>query len=154
MLYFSKQEDYAIVLVTKLAQNYSKRLVPLSEIAKEYKISPLFLRNLANSLSINGIIRAKEGKSGGYFLVKNPKNLKLIEVLSVFEKRPLLDCCSLSGKKDKTKCEKEKICEVSKVWKKMNTEFLEKISNLTFANFITKSKVKSQKVKLQVKIQK
>ena len=148
MIYFSKQEDYAIVLLTKLAQNYNKRLTPLSEIAKEYNISPLFLRNLAYLLTKNEIIKAKEGKNGGYFLPKNPKELKVAEVLSIFEKRPMLDCCSLPGKKKKQNCIREKVCEVSRVWKKMNAEFVEKVSGLTFESFIKvdqRSKIKDQK---------
>ncbi|MDO8657322.1 MAG: Rrf2 family transcriptional regulator [Candidatus Levybacteria bacterium] len=136
MIHFSKQEDYAVVLLTKLAQNYNKRLIPLSEIANEYKISPLFLRNLAFELRKNGIIGAKEGKSGGYFLGKDPKDLKVGEVLSIFEKRPMLDCCSFSNSKKKSKCEKEKICNVSMIWKRMNKEFLDKVSSLTFHDFI------------------
>ncbi|OGH42639.1 MAG: hypothetical protein A3H79_03070 [Candidatus Levybacteria bacterium RIFCSPLOWO2_02_FULL_36_8b] len=136
MLYFSKQEDYAIVLVTRLAKNYNKKLISLSEIAKEYNISPLFLRNIANLLGRNGVIKAKEGKNGGYFLDKNPKELKVGEVLGIFEKRPMLDCCSLAHVKKKTKCSREKVCEVSKVWKKMNAEFMEKISSVTFYDFI------------------
>lgn len=136
MIHFSKQEDYAIVLLTKLAQNYNKRLIPLSEIANEYKISPLFLRNLAYVLTKNKIIKAKEGKNGGYFLGKDPKDLKVGEVLSIFEKRPMLDCCVLSNSKKKKSCSKEKICNVSIIWKKMNKEFLNKISNLTFNDFI------------------
>lgn len=137
MLYFSKQEDYAIVLLSELAKNYKKELIPLSEVAKTYNISPLFLRNLAFLLRKNGIVNAKEGKKGGYYLEKDPKELKVGEVLSIFEKKPMLDCCSLSKKK--AKCEKEKVCAVSKIWKKMNREFVEKVSNLTFSDFINNS---------------
>ncbi len=136
MLYFSKQEDYAIVLLTKLAKNYNGKRVSLTEIAREYNISLLFLRNLAQELRRSGIIKAKEGKNGGYFLDKDPKELKVGEVLGIFEKRPMLDCCSLSYVKKKTKCSREKVCEVSKIWKKMNKEFLEKVSSLTFYDFI------------------
>lgn len=151
MLYFSKQEDYAIVLVTKLAKNYNKSLISLSEISKEYKISSLFLRNIANLLVRNGIIKAKEGKNGGYFLERDPKKLKVGKVLSAFEKRPMLECCSLSNKLKKTTCEKEKVCEVSRVWKKMNAEFLDKISKLTFYDFISKDQISKIKHQRQIK---
>lgn len=133
MIRFSKKEDYAVILVNKLAVNYQKRLIPLSEISKEYKISVLFLRNLANELRKKGVIKAKEGKNGGYFLPKNPKNLKVGEVLKVFSQKPLLECCS---KSKIFNCPKEKICHTKHIWRKINKDFLQKISNLTFDEFI------------------
>lgn len=131
MLHLSKKEDYAIVLLSELAKNYKERTIPLSEIAREYRISPLFLRNLAFQLRKAGIIAAKEGKNGGYFLKKDPKELRVSEILQTFNNKPLLECCSESSK-----CSKEKVCKVSSVWKKVNVEFLQKISNLTFSEFM------------------
>ncbi|MDP3987826.1 MAG: Rrf2 family transcriptional regulator [Candidatus Levybacteria bacterium] len=136
MLHFSKQEDYAIILLNVLTQNYNKKLTPLSLVSKEYGISSLFLRNLASSLSKAGIIKAKEGKNGGYFLTRHPKELKVGEVLGVFSKKPILECCSfLKNKNLEKKCPKEKICKVSSSWKKINVEFLGKVYNLTLYDF-------------------
>ncbi len=141
MLHFSKQEDYAIVLLNKLSQNYNKKLTPLSSVSKEYGISSLFLRNLAFRLNKKGIIKAKEGKNGGYFLNKNPKELKMGEILSVFSNKPILECCfNPSFKKivnKKKNCPKEKICKVSSSWKKINSEFLNKVYNLSLYEFFS-----------------
>lgn len=141
MLHLSKQEDYAIILINKLAQS-NKLVIPLSEIAKEYNISILFLRNIASELRKKGIISAIEGKNGGYFLNKDLKELKVGEVLSVFSKKPILQCCSLEQinvKKSLKKCPKEKICKVTSIWKKINSEFLEKIYTLSFYDFFDHS---------------
>src|SRR6266700_3079358 len=94
MIRFSRREDYAIILVNKLAREYNKRLVPLSEIATEYEISLFFLRNLANTLRIAGLIQATEGKTGGYFLKKAPEKIKMREILSIFSNEQTLTCCS------------------------------------------------------------
>lgn len=134
MLRFSKKEDYAVILINKLAKEYEKRLVPLSEVAREYKISLLFLRNLALELRSAGIIKATEGKKGGYFLQRDPKQLKIGEVLSLFSKKPMLECC-LAGK-GKSTCPKEEFCDPGFVWRRMNREFLDKIYNLTILEFI------------------
>ncbi|RJQ36094.1 Rrf2 family transcriptional regulator [Candidatus Microgenomates bacterium] len=137
MIRFSKKEDYAVILINKLVQNYSKRLIPLSEIAKEYKISVLFLRNLAGQLKKSGIIEAVEGKNGGYYLAKEPKDFKVGEVLSVFSKKPMLDCCPLESLKiKKIKCAKEDYCIPGFVWRKLNKSFLEKIYNLSLDEFV------------------
>lgn len=134
MIHFSKKEDYAVILVNELALNYKKRLIPLSEVAREYKISVLFLRNLVNILRKTGIVGAIEGKKGGYFLQKNPKTFKIGEILNAFSKKPMLECCPKL--KQFNLCPKEKICSTKHIWRKINREFLEKISNLTFDQFM------------------
>ena len=66
MIRFSRREDYAVILVTALAQRFNKKPVPLSRIARQYRISLLFLRNLANELrkeniiSVNGCMYGKD----------------------------------------------------------------------------------------------
>lgn len=135
MLRFSKREDYAMIILSELAKNYRKRLVPLSEIAKKHTISILFLRNLANELRIAGIITAIEGKNGGYALKNDPYILKVGKILSVFSKKPLLECCPI-GEKHKGVCKKAPSCEPGFTWRKLNKEFLEKIYNLSLLEFI------------------
>lgn len=135
MIHFSRKEDYAVVLVNKLVREYQKRVVPLSEIAKEYSISLLFLRNLANELKNAGIIAAKEGKKGGYFLNNDPHFIRIGEVLQIFSKKPLLECCP-TGEKHKGTCDKASFCSAGFIWRKINKEFLDKIYNLSLIDFI------------------
>ena len=136
MIKFSRREDYAVILITKLAQNYNKGVVSLTEIAKEYKISLLFLRNLANDLRRGGVIKALEGKKGGYFLTKDPQKLLMGEVLSVFSKEPMLECCP-SGLQHKGVCPKVSFCKPGYIWRKINKNFLQTISNLTVKEFMS-----------------
>lgn len=135
MIRFSRSEDYAVILVHTLAKSYKKRIVPLSEIAKQYKISILFLRNLANTLVHAGVIKAVEGKNGGYFLQKNPKQLKVGEVITAFSHKQMLLCCP-TGQMHAGKCPKESFCETKTIWRKLNEEFLSKISNLSLEEFM------------------
>lgn len=146
MIRFSRREDYAVILVTTLAQSYDKRLVSLSEVAKSYNISLLFLRNIANDLRNNSIVRAVEGKKGGYKLSKDPKTLTIGEVLKAFSTESLLACCSTfsdtnSSIGDVTKhvqgrCPQEGFCRAGYIWRKMNREFLERISSLSVHDFM------------------
>ncbi len=137
MIRFSRREDYAVILVTKLAEAFDKRIVPLSDIAKEYHLSLLFLRNVANDLRTKGIISAVEGKSGGYALKKNPKLLKMGEVLKAFTTEPLLACCSaFSVISVKDRCPQEGFCRTGYIWRKLNREFLEKVLSLSVQDFM------------------
>ncbi len=137
MIRFSRREDYAVILVTKLAEAFNKGVVPLSGIAKEYHLSLLFLRNVANDLRTKGIISAVEGKSGGYTLKKNPKLLKMGEVLKAFTTEPLLACCSTFSAIDAIdRCPQEGFCRTGYIWRKLNREFLEKVSSLSVQEFM------------------
>ncbi|MBI2431172.1 MAG: Rrf2 family transcriptional regulator [Candidatus Levybacteria bacterium] len=137
MIRFSRREDYAVILVTTLAIEYNKRLVSLSEIAKSYKISLLFLRNVANDLRNKSIVQAVEGKRGGYELAKDPKNLKMGEILKAFSTEPLLECCStFSAASAKDRCPQEGFCRAGYIWRKLNREFLEKVSSLSVHDFM------------------
>ncbi|QQG41022.1 MAG: Rrf2 family transcriptional regulator [Candidatus Levyibacteriota bacterium] len=134
MVRFSRREDYAVILVTTLAEHYSRGLISLSEVAKSYKLSLLFLRNVANDLRNKSIVKAVEGKKGGYKLSKNPKDLKMGEVLKAFSTEALLSCCSAFSVKGK--CPQEGFCRTGYIWRKLNREFLERISSLSVLDFM------------------
>ena len=137
MIRFSRREDYAIVIIGTLAEAFKKRLVPLSEIAKEYKISSLFLRNLANELREAGIIKAVEGKNGGYYLTRDPHEIKMGEILSIFSKKQHLICCPANINSNfKRICPKEKYCVAGNVWRGLNKEFMDKVYSLSLKAFL------------------
>lgn len=148
MIRFSRREDYAVILITKLAEAFEKRLIPLSGIAKEYRLSLLFLRNVANDLRTKGLISAVEGKNGGYSLSKNPTQLKMGEVLKAFSNEPLLACCSsfqdnsvnqsnhVAMKHASERCAQEGFCRTGYIWRKLNREFLERVSSLSVQEFM------------------
>lgn len=129
MLNFSKREDYAFLLISSLAERYNKGLVSLATIALKYQISANFLRQIANPLRRKGLIGAKEGKKGGYFLKKSPKELRLREIFNAFSKKPFPSCYSSA-------CPRQYFCEPGFAWRKLNKKLLGKIYNLSFENFI------------------
>jgi len=145
MIRFSRSEDYAIVIVGSLAKDYQKRLVPLSDIAKEYDISTLFLRNLANELREAGVIKATEGKGGGYYLTKKPNEIKMGEILAIFSNKQHLVCCPTDTPGSQRVCPKEKYCVAGNVWRQLNKEFLDKIYNLTLDAFLSYKSQDNQK---------
>lgn len=143
MIRFSRREDYAIVIVGALTEAYKRRLIPLSEIAKEYKISSLFLRNLAYELRDAGVIKAVEGRSGGYYLAKDPHEIRMGEILSIFSKKQHLICCPANIDSNlKRICPKEKYCVAGNVWRELNKEFMDKIYSLSLKAFIEYKPIK------------
>ena len=133
MIKLSRSEDYALVLVHALSKSYEKTIMPLSQIAKEYHLSLLFLRNVANALKHAGVIQAVEGKKGGYSLAKHPDDIHMGEVLQLFTEEAALSCCGLG--KINGVCHKTGNCAPSMMLRKINKEFIEKISKLSLTEF-------------------
>ncbi len=133
MIKFSRTEEYALILISVLAHNYEKKLTPLSEVSGTYNIPLLFLRNIANTLMHGDIIKAVEGKKGGYTLAKDPTILTIGDVLQLFSKKVQATCCEI-GKID-GKCVKGIVCQPRLTWWKINQEFIEKVSKLSLIDF-------------------
>jgi Rrf2 family protein len=129
MYVFTKEEDYAFVLISELARNYQKKLVFLSQLAESQKISLFFLRKIASKLKDHKIVGAVEGIKGGYYLSNNPNKFKVGDILKCFSSKAFFKCCL-------TKCQREKTCPTSSSWKKISREFLDKIYNLNLTEFI------------------
>jgi Rrf2 family protein len=97
MLTFSKREEYGIAVVTRLAKGFGQKPLSLSIIAREEGITLPFLRQIALDLRQAGLLRASEGKNGGYQLAKNPKEISLADVIEAVVRRKLLYCCNPRG---------------------------------------------------------
>lgn len=131
MLNFSKREEYGIVFVTKLAQNFDGSPIPLSLISRETKIPLPFLRQIALDLRHAGVISAVEGKNGGYQLAKEPGQISLADVIEAVVKRKLLSCCN-PRKKTLYACK----CSGDVLWRKLNRYYLRNLYRITLDKII------------------
>jgi Rrf2 family protein len=92
----SKRSQYALKALGYLTEKYREGPVLISEIARKKKIPLKFLENILLELKNMGILESKKGKGGGYFLKRNPKNVRVAEVIrKVNGPIALLPCVSL-----------------------------------------------------------
>ncbi len=80
-----RQEDVALLFLCELAENYGKRIVPLSQVAVTHRISILFLKKIARALRRAGLVISKEGMSGGYQLATHPDNISVWDAIKALE---------------------------------------------------------------------
>ncbi len=126
----TKRQDYAILLMTKLCLEWQKRLVPLSEIARIYHLSPLFLKQLAIDLKSGGLIKSKEGTGGGYSLSRHPRTINLADILIGLSGQQIL---SPSCLKKNSHCALISACPPKRVWQKINTEMTKSLQKISLA---------------------
>ena len=92
----SKRSQYALKALGYLTEKYREGPVLISEIAKKKKIPLKFLENILLELKKMEILDSKKGKGGGYFLKKDPKNIRVADIIRrVNGPIAMLPCVSL-----------------------------------------------------------
>ena len=77
-----KKTKYAIKALVALAKVYkSKTLLSISSISTTEKIPRKFLEKILLELKSQGFLGSKMGINGGYFLIKNPKDIMLSTII-------------------------------------------------------------------------
>ena len=116
----SKKTRYAMLALTKLAKEYGNGAILISEIAKSENLPQRFLENILQELKKLGIVGSRLGKSGGYYLIQDPKEVKLVTVIRHFEGTiAMLYCISEKAYQSCEFCKDEETCQIRKVFKKI-----------------------------------
>lgn len=121
----SKKTQYGLRAMVYLAKVFKKdKAFPLREIVKKEGISFDFLEKIISKLAKQGLIKAKKGIQGGYFLAKEPKKIKVGEIIKALEGTMApVECLD---RKVKLFCPLKKKCLTRGFWRK-----LEKSLNFT-----------------------
>jgi len=116
----SKKTRYAMVALIYLAKENSERAVMSTEIAKSEKIPQRFLENILLELKKLGALGSKSGKTGGYFLIKKPEDIRLSDIVRHFEGAiALLYCVSEKQYQPCEFCKDEDTCKIRGVFKEI-----------------------------------
>lgn len=124
----TRAEDYGLIFLAELAKRPGE-FVSVAQIAERFHISPLFLNKIILQLRRDGILRSKEGKSGGYQLGVHPEKITMKRILETLSGNIFLNAC-------KTQCDKGHLCGYKKTWEKINKKFLAELENITLKEFI------------------
>lgn len=93
----SKKTQYAFHALIYLAEHVETGPVLISEIAEKKNISIKFLENILLELKNAGLLGSKKGKGGGYYLLKDPKDVMLARIIRLLDGPiALLPCVSLN----------------------------------------------------------
>jgi len=120
MKMLSKKTRYAMVALSYLAKENSNRAVMSTEIAKNEKIPQRFLENILLELKKLGMLGSKSGKTGGYYLIKKPEDVRLSDIVRHFEGAiALLYCVSEKQYQPCEFCKDEATCKIRGVFKEI-----------------------------------
>lgn len=133
----SKKTRYAIVALTRLAREYGEGAILISELARSENLPRRFLENILLDLKKMGILGSKLGKSGGYFLLRHPREVNLAEIVRQFDGPiALLPCVSEKAYQPCEFCKDEINCTIRKVFKEIRDNTFEKLEHATLQELI------------------
>ena len=84
---------YAVMAMADLASNQELKPVSLNDISLRQNISLSYLEQLFSKLKNQKLVKSVRGPSGGYVLEKNPKEIKISNIIfAVDEQVKTLNC--------------------------------------------------------------
>ena len=133
----SKKTRYAMLAVTNLAARYGEGPVPIKDIAEKENIPQRFLEAILLELKKLGFLGSKLGKSGGYYLLKSPAEITLLDIVRHFEGTiAMMSCVSEKAYQSCEFCKDESSCKIRIVFKEIRDNTYAILQNASFDKII------------------
>lgn len=128
----TRATEYAIRAILYLAKQPQGEIVLKKDICQTQDITPAFLTKILQPLIKLGIVGSQRGVGGGFYLIKDPAEVTLLDVVKA-EEGPLYlnQCLSREGA-----CERDVFCPVHGAWREVRNEFLKILERYSFAYLI------------------
>lgn len=127
---FRKKTDYGLTMVSILSAAGKNGLVSVRAM-QERGLPRSFLVKIARDLIRAGIVGAKEGRNGGYYLVKEASQVSLLDVVRSLEGEVHTTDCTVHG----IKCPMAERCPHRKVMVKLTAELAAVLEKYKLSDF-------------------
>jgi Rrf2 family protein len=126
----STRSRYGTRLLVDLARNNKQAPIQIGEISKRQEISVKYLEQLIRPLKKAGLVTSVRGARGGHMLAKRPENIKLGDIVRLFETHTdLVDCV---GRPDA--CPMSDDCRVRLAWQEATEVLYQQLDSVTIAD--------------------
>jgi Rrf2 family protein len=133
----SKKCKYAIKALISLSENYQKGNLFTAAIAKEQNIPKKFLEQILLDLKHAGFVGSSQGYKGGYYLIKEPKEINLAEVYRVFDGAiALVPCVSVNYYEKCDDCTDELTCTLKREFGIIKEQTRQIMKGINFETFL------------------
>ena len=133
MNFISRDTDYAIralVYMAKMAKN--NNIFTVDEIVREEYLPERFLRRILQKVAKKGLLCSHKGKEGGFSLSKAPKDIRLTDIIKVFQGDVDLTNCFLRGEI----CPNTRTCALRKKLKEIGRGLDRELRGITIASLV------------------
>jgi len=107
------------------------------DLAEKAEIPPNYLAKILLSLKNAGMLGTARGSRGGYWLVREPNSIHLIEIVQLFDQTASPQPCIL-GQKDQ--CSEDLPCSAHTRWQEIRKAYTEFLEATTIADLAAETK--------------
>lgn len=133
----SKKTKYGMKALVFIARQPENLPTTISKIAESEKISHKYLESILLTLRKSGILASKKGKGGGYYLLKKPKEIRMVDIMRLLEGPiAMVPCVSLNYYEKCEDCVDENTCVVHRLMIDVRDASLNVFNNKTLNDFI------------------
>lgn len=135
----SHKAKYALKALLYLAQQEEGFIAKTMDIAEGANIPKKFLEQILLELKRGHFVSSKQGKLGGYYLLKSKNEITLADIHRLFDGAiALLPCASLNFYEPCTDCTTESECTLRHGLLTIRDETLKVMKNITIGSLIKK----------------
>lgn len=133
----SQKAKYALKALLYLAQQEDTHVSRTLEIADAASIPKKFLEQILLDLKRGHFVGSKQGKLGGYYLLKSKNEITLADIHRLFDGAiALLPCASLNFYEPCSDCKTESECSLRHGLMLIRDETLKAMQGITIASLI------------------
>lgn len=113
------------------------------DLAKQTQIPANYLSKIMWTLGGAGLIEATRGSGGGYRLGRPPRDIRLSEIVGLFERHRMGRCCLLDFHKE---CTDDDACSAHQAWREVGNRMNLFLETTTLADIATQQKVRLNRI--------
>ena len=128
----TKKSSYGLIAALELAHNSEAKPQSATSIAEQYSLPVPFIEKILHELRHAGIVSSKQGRSGGYYLARLPKDISVRDVLEALgESLDLVGCLGSTSH-----CKLTAFCPTQGAWRHIDTRFKDLLDSLSLQSLM------------------
>ncbi len=140
----SKKSDYALRVLFSLVENYGRGPLSIRELAQRNAVPKSFLEHILLDLKAMGWVESTPGKYGGYILAKRPEEIRMGQVVRLFDN--LLAPIGCVSAHQYEECSQEPTCRFRRVFLQIRNDTTRMMDQATLASVYAGQPVQLQEV--------
>lgn len=133
MLKLGRMTDYAVVTLSRLAQEPPGTVMTAPRLAVATGLPEPTVAKLLKGLTHHGLVSAQRGAAGGYSLARPPGSITMAEVVTALEGPIALTAC-VDGSEDD--CLIQGTCPIRGCWEPVNVALRQALAAVTLAELM------------------
>ncbi|MBI2762458.1 MAG: Rrf2 family transcriptional regulator [Chloroflexi bacterium] len=133
---FSTKGEYGVRLMVQLGRHYGSGPASLAEIAAEEDLPRAYLEQLAMGLRDAGLVVSTRGAHGGYELARDPREIRMSEVLRALEGPIAPMICATDAPDHASTCDRTSSCTVNFLWVRVRDAITGALEGMALADLV------------------